>query len=246
MEIKAIAANPDPIHESVSTNGLIIDVVNVWRTYSAGTRQEVHALRGINLRVDRPSFFSIRGRSGSGKTTLLNCIGGLDYPTSGTIRVFDQDISRMDEKLLVQFRRKQVGFVFQSYGLNPTFSAYENVEIMLRIAGASNRVCHERTMVCLEMVGLTRWRNHRPDELSGGQQQRVAIARILANQPRLLIADEPTGDLDSSSARDILDLFRRLVREENVTLLLASHDPLVDLYADHVMELSDGIQVTNP
>jgi len=229
--------------DNLRNDGYIVEAENVWRTYRAGTHQEVHALRGVSLKIEQPCVFVLRGRSGSGKTTLLNCIGGLDCPTSGTVRVFNQDVSKMEENQLVLFRRKQVGFIFQSFGLNPIFSAYENVEIMLRIAGASNRVCRERTLSCLEMVGLTKWRNHRPDELSGGQQQRIAIARVLANHPRLLLADEPTGELDSLTARDILNIFQRIVREEHVTLLLSSHDPVVDLYADQVMHLSDGLQV---
>jgi putative ABC transport system ATP-binding protein len=224
-------------------NSSIVETIDLWRTYRAGTPQEVHALRGIYLQIMQPCIYAIRGRSGSGKTTLLNCIGGLDNPTSGTVRIFKQDLSKMRENEIVQFRRKQVGFIFQSFGLKPTFSAYENIEIMLRIAGVPTRVCCERTLACLEMVGLTRWRNHRPDELSGGQQQRIAIARALANRPRLVLADEPTGDLDSQTAREILNLFKRIVAEEHVTLILSSHDPLVDQYADQVMHLTDGMQV---
>ena len=222
----------------------IIETDNVWRTYRPGTHQEVHALRGINLVVEKPSFVAVKGRSGSGKTTLLNCIGGLDKPSQGSIHVFGQDLLKMNEHHLTQFRRKQVGFIFQSFGLNPTFSAYENVDIMLRIAGASGRECRERTVACLELVGLMKWRNHRPDELSGGQQQRIAIARSLANRPRMLLADEPTGDLDSTTAREILGIFRKIVNEEHVTLLISSHDPIVALYADKVLELRDGMLVS--
>jgi putative ABC transport system ATP-binding protein len=229
----ATKLQPDP-------NAPVIEVEDVWRTYRTGTHQEVHALQGVNLKIDKPCVIAIKGRSGSGKTTLLNCVGGLDKPTRGSIRVFGQDLSKMSDRQLTRFRRKQVGFIFQSFGLNPLFSAYENVDIMLRIAGTSNRECRERVTACLELVGLTRWRQHRPDELSGGQQQRIAIARALANRPCLLLADEPTGDIDTATTRDILALFRRIAEEERVTIILSSHDPLVDGYADQVLHLQDG------
>ena len=167
----------------------IVIAADIWRTYRPGTQQEVHALRGVRLKITQPSIVAIKGRSGSGKTTLLNCIGGLDKPTRGKIGVFGQDLAEMDDQQLTQFRRKYVGFIFQSFGLTPTFSAYENVDIMLRMAGKSNQECRERSMFCLELVGLSKWRNHRPDELSGGQQQRLAIARALANCPPLILAD---------------------------------------------------------
>ena len=226
--------------ENANPNLLILDAADVWRTYRPGTSQEVHALRGINLKIEKPCVAAIKGRSGSGKTTLLNCIGGLDRPTRGRISVFGQNLAEMEDRQLTRFRRRHVGFVFQSFGLNPSFSAYENVDIMLRMAGESNNQCRERSMFCLDLVGLTKWRNHRPDELSGGQQQRIAIARALANHPRLILADEPTGDLDSTTTKDILTLFRRIAEDEQVTLLISSHDPIIDLYADQVMRLSDG------
>jgi putative ABC transport system ATP-binding protein len=234
----ATKLQPDP-------NAPVIDVENVWRTYRAGTHQEVHALQGVNLKIEKPCVMAVKGRSGSGKTTLLNCVGGLDKPTQGSIRVFGQNLAKMSDRQLTRFRRKQVGFIFQSFGLNPLFSAYENVDIMLRIAGTSNRECRERVAACLELVGLTKWRNHRPDELSGGQQQRIAIARALANHPCLLLADEPTGDIDTATTRDILALFRRIAEEEHVTIILSSHDPLVDGYVDQVLHLQDGMFVND-
>ena len=221
----------------------ILEVEKVWRTYRPGTHQEVHALCDVSLKVEQPSVVAIKGRSGSGKTTLLNCIGGLDKPSQGKINVFGKNLEEMDDRQLTLFRRKYVGFIFQSFGLNPSFSAYENVDIMLRMAGESNQVCRERTEFCLEMVGLTKWRHHRPDELSGGQQQRIAIARALANHPRLILADEPTGDLDSTTTKDILALFLRIAAEEHVTLLISSHDPVIDLYVDRIIKLSDGAVV---
>jgi len=229
-------------HDNIAA-GFIVKAEDLWRTYKRGSQQEVSALQGVNLSIDTGCFVVLKGRSGSGKTTLLNCIGGLDRPTSGSVRVFGQDISQMNDKQLTQWRRDRLGFVFQSFGLSPSFSAYENVELMLRIAGVGRRERRERAQYCLDLVGLKRWMDHRPDEMSGGQQQRVAIARALANRPRLILADEPTGELDSVTARDILGLFRSIVTEEQVTLLMASHDPLVDDYVDEILLLQDG-QIT--
>jgi ABC-type lipoprotein export system ATPase subunit len=216
-----------------------IETQALKRVYKIGS-QEVPALRGIDLCIEAGRFIAVKGRSGSGKTTLLNCLAGLDRPTSGKISVFGQDLARMNEGQLTRWRREQLGLVFQSFGLLPTLSAYENVELMLRLAGVSSRDRHSRAVACLESVGLGKWLHHRPYEMSGGQQQRVAIARALANRPRLLLADEPTGELDSTTAREILQLFRRIVEEEQVTLLMASHDPMVDKYVDQVLQLKDG------
>ena len=198
------------------------------------------ALRGVDLQVEPGRFVAIKGRSGSGKTTLLNCIGGLDQPTSGRVRVFGHDISSLNDGQLTRWRREEVGFVFQSFGLLPTLSAYENVELLLRIAGVQHKTRRERALYCLDLVGLGRWVGNRPFEMSGGQQQRVAIARALANNPRLILADEPTGELDSTTAREILSLFQRIVEEEQVTVLMASHDALVDEHVDGVLHLADG------
>ncbi len=221
----------------------VIETQDIWRIYKAGTR-EVHALRGVNLQIPSGRFIALKGRSGSGKTTLLNCLGGLDRPDHGVVRIFGRDLSQMDEKALTRWRRKEVGFIFQSFGLLPTLSAYENIELMLRIAQASRKEKKERTVALLEMVGLARWMHHRPYELSGGQQQRVAIARALANQPRLILADEPTGELDSTTAREILTLFREIVEREGLTMLMSSHDPLVDGYVDEICQMKDG-QIVN-
>jgi putative ABC transport system ATP-binding protein len=220
-------------------NTPIIETEDLWRVYKAGA-QEVPALRGVNLQIESGRFVAVKGRSGSGKTTLLNCIGGLDHPTSGVVRTFGRDLSELNEEQLTRWRREQVGFIFQSFGLLPTLSAYENVELMLRIADVGSRERRERTIHCLGLVGLTQWASHRPFEMSGGQQQRVGIARALANSPRLILADEPTGELDSVTARETLALFRRVVEEEHVTLMMASHDALVDGYVDQVLQLKDG------
>jgi putative ABC transport system ATP-binding protein len=204
-----------------------VETEDLWRVY-------------INLRIKPGRFVAVKGRSGSGKTTLLNCLGGLDHPSSGAVRVFGHDLSELSERELTQWRRDRVGFIFQSFGLLPTLSAYENVELMLRIAGMRGKERHERTLYCLGMVGLGKWIRHRPYEMSGGQQQRVGIARALVNRPRLILADEPTGELDSVTARETLDLFRRIVEEEHVTLLMASHDALVNDYVDEALQLRDG------
>jgi ABC-type lipoprotein export system ATPase subunit len=226
-----------PLEYAIETEGL-------WRIYVIGAHQEVPALCGINLAIESCTFVAVKGRSGSGKTTLLNCLGGLDSPTRGVIRIFGQDISVLKGEQLTRWRRKEIGFIFQSFGLLPTLSAYENVELALRISNRPGRELRERTMQSLELVGLKKWIHHRPYEMSGGQQQRVAIARALVNQPKLILADEPTGELDSLTAREMFGFFDQITRDAKVTLLVASHDPLVDEYAHRIVQLRDG-QVIN-
>lgn len=216
-----------------------IETVELKRTYRIGSL-EVHALRGINMQIGVGQFIALKGRSGSGKTTLLNCIGGLDQPTAGSVRILGEEIAGWNEGKLTTWRRKNVGFIFQSLGLLPVLSAFENVELMLRLNGVTGRERFKRTEETLELVGLTKWSDHRPYELSGGQQQRVAIARALVNQPQIIIADEPTGDLDSKTGREVLTLFRGLIRERNITMLMATHDSLADEYVDAVYHLRDG------
>jgi ABC-type lipoprotein export system ATPase subunit len=238
----------DAVSESTApplSNGRwIIQTRGLERLYEIGERT-VYALRGVNLDVSHERLVALKGRPGSGKTTLLNCIGGLDRPTSGSVKVFGRDLAELDEDELALWRRHQVGFVFQSFGLLPTLSAYENVDLMLRLVGLAGSSRRERTLQCIDLVGLTKWMHHRPHEMSGGQQQRVGIARALANRPRLLLADEPTGELDSNTARDILKLFQDIVVAEHITVLMSSHDPLVDKYADEVVLLKDG-QILKP
>jgi putative ABC transport system ATP-binding protein len=223
----------------------VIALRDVWRTYRAGTPQAVHALRGVSLDIAPGGLVALKGRSGSGKTTLLNCIGSLDQPTSGSVVVFGRAVPSLSEAEQIVFRRRQVAFIFQSFGLNPLLSALENVELMPRLAGRPVAECLALAQASLERVGMTRWKHHRPDELSGGQQQRVAIARTLAARAPLLLADEPTGDLDTGTAREILALFRELVRSDGLTLLVASHDPLVEAYADRVLELANGTLISD-
>ncbi|HEX9017621.1 MAG TPA: ABC transporter ATP-binding protein [Anaerolineaceae bacterium] len=224
--------------ETLSTT-LAIETQDLWRIYKTGT-QEVAALRGVQIALAPGSFVALKGRSGSGKTTLLNCLGGLDQPTRGSVTIFGEDISGFNEQQITRWRRERVGFVFQSFGLLPTLSAYENVELILRIAGRKPHERHERAMECLKLVGLGKWVHHRPYELSGGQPQRLAIARALANQPRLILADEPTGELDSTTAIEILGFFRQIVDQEGITMLVASHDILVDRFVDKILRMSDG------
>ncbi len=228
-------------------NGYIIETTNLGRIYKSGP-QQVQALRDVNLQIETGHFVALVGRSGSGKTTLLNILGGLDQPTSGVVRIFGKNIAGMNDRQLTRWRREQIGFIFQSFGLLPTLSAYENVELMPRIAGRRAKQRRERTLYCLELVGLSKWIHHRPYEMSGGQQQRVAIARALANNPKLVLADEPTGELDTSTAREILTLFQHIVAEENVTMLMVSHDNLVHEYVDLVLRLRDGqiVHSTSP
>lgn len=219
-------------------NGPIIRVENVSRMYPMG-ETVVNALRNVDLTVPRGIMAALKGRSGSGKTTLLNMIGGLDHPSSGEVYLFGQPLSTLDPDAFVDLRRKRIGFVFQSFAIMPTFSAIENVELMLRIAGYhENR--RQLAMRALEIVGLGPWAHHRPWELSGGQQQRVAIARALSTHPDLILADEPTGELDSGTGRQIMALFRYIVVKEGITILMATHDPMVDEYAHVVFELGDG------
>jgi len=224
----------------------IIEVSDLWRIYRLGVHQEISALRGVNLRIEAGHFIAVKGRSGSGKTTLLNCIGGLDKPTSGSVCVFGTDLSDLSEKQLTRFYREKVGFIFQDFSLSPIYSVYENVEIILRIGGMSQRECRERVLSCIQLVGLTKWMNHRSNELSGGQQQRVAIARALVNRPKLILADEPTGKLDTTTAREIFALFRDICDQQNITILVASHDPLIAEYVDYVINIKDGQILLNP
>jgi ABC-type lipoprotein export system ATPase subunit len=222
-------------------NGFVIETQDLWRVYPSKTHEEgIPALRGVNLHVPAGSFVALKGRSGSGKTTLLNCLAGLDQPTSGDVYVLGHDLMKMSEQELTTWRREQIGLVFQSFGLLPTLSAYENIELLLRIKGDEYEARHQRALECLEMVGLSRWRDHRPYEMSGGQQQRVAIARALANRAQLILADEPTGELDSKTTRELLLFFRELVEQQHLTMLMVSHDPLVDQYVHQVLTLQDG------
>jgi len=222
-----------------ATSALLVQAEGVRRVYRVGA-QEIHALRGVNLSVARGQFVALRGRSGSGKTTLLNIIGGLDRPTSGEVYFDARSLQAMSRRELTRLRRHRIGFIFQSFALMPTYSALENVELLLRIAGVPRKERARQARESLRLVGLSRWMDHRPDEMSGGQQQRVTIARALSTRPDLILADEPTGELDTTTGRQIFAMLRRIVQVEGITILTATHDPLIDEYADVVYELRDG------
>ncbi|TDC38549.1 ABC transporter ATP-binding protein [Micromonospora sp. KC213] len=217
----------------------VVCVQGVSRTFGRGA-QAVHAVRDVSFRAGRGELVAVRGRSGAGKTTLLNLVGGLDRPDSGRVRVAGQDVTAASEAELLRLRRGTVGFVFQTFGLVPILSAAENVGVPLRLARVPAVQREERVAVLLELVGLGGHAAQRPYELSGGQQQRVAVARALANEPDLLIADEPTGQLDSETGRSIMDLLRAVVHARGMTALVATHDPALIELADRTLTLRDG------
>ncbi len=220
-------------------SGPMVEAIGVDRDFDGGDTV-VHALSGIDLAVGRGELVAVRGRSGSGKTTLLNVLGGLDRPTSGRVVIDGIDLSEMSEADLVDLRRRTVAFIFQAFGLVPILSAAENVEVPLRLVRAEGRERDRRVYDLLELVGLAERARHRPHELSGGEQQRVAIARALANRPKLLLADEPTGQLDLETGHTIMTLLRSIVRTEAVTAVVATHDPAMLDVADRIVELRDG------
>jgi putative ABC transport system ATP-binding protein len=216
-----------------------VKVVEVEKTYKLGENR-VHALKGINMELKKGEFVAFMGPSGSGKTTLLNLIGVLDKPTKGKIYVDDIDLTILKEKELTKLRRGTIGFIFQFYNLIPVLSAFENVELPMLIAGVSTKERETRAQELLKMVGLGDRVNHRPDELSGGEQQRVAIVRALANRPHIVLADEPTGDLDSKTGKDVVKALRDLSNREGATVIGVTHAPSVASLAARVFEMRDG------
>ncbi|MFF3314005.1 ABC transporter ATP-binding protein [Streptomyces sp. NPDC003035] len=219
--------------------GPMVRVENLRRSYGTGAAA-VHALRGVSFDIPPGQLVALKGRSGSGKTTLLNLVGGLDTPDNGRITIGGTDLAELGENGLLALRRDRIGFIFQSFGLIPILTAAENVGVPLRLRKADPKEREERVALLLALVGLADHAAQRPGELSGGQQQRVAIARALANRPALLIADEPTGQLDAETGLAVMELLRAVVRGEGVTALVATHDTQLLGLADRVLELSDG------
>ena len=218
----------------------IVETINLGREYELGSELVV-AVRDVTMEVHPGEFIAVVGRSGSGKTTLLNLMAGLDKATSGSVLLQGQDLAELGEKELTDIRRHKIGFVFQSFGLLPLLSAFENVELPLRISGVRAGEREQRARDALEMVGLTRRSRHRPYELSGGEQQRVAIARAMVTRPPLLLADEPTGELDSTNARAIFGLFVEMVRDQGISVVAATHDSTLLAMADQIKEMRDGV-----
>jgi putative ABC transport system ATP-binding protein len=220
-------------------NNTVIDVQNVTRDLKLG-KVVIHALRGVNMQIYSGEFVGIVGPSGSGKSTLLGIIGGLDSPTSGTIAIDGVDISRMGEDRLTEIRNEKIGFIFQFFNLIPTLTALENVMLPIQFARKANFKPDKRARELLKLLGLGDRMHHRPSELSGGQQQRVAIARALANNPPLLLADEPTGNLDTESGAIVLEALHRIRDESGTTIVIVTHDPELAQQTDRVLTLVDG------
>jgi putative ABC transport system ATP-binding protein len=223
----------------INVTNPIVETINLRKTYMLG-KVPVEALRGVNLKVEEGDFLSILGPSGSGKSTLLNLIGALDKPTEGKMLIEDVDVSTLNDSQLADLRRR-VGFVFQFFNLIPRFTARENVELSMSIAGISRAERRKRAEDVLETVGLKERINHKPAELSGGEQQRVAIARALANNPRFLLMDEPTGNIDSKNANEIMGLIKRLNEEKGVTIIMVTHDQHLAGETKRTVQMFDGV-----
>ena len=218
----------------------VVKIENVARVYKVG-KVETQALRGVELCIDNGEFTALIGPSGSGKTTLLQMIGCLDQPTTGRVLINNKDVTRLNRNQRADMRRGTIGFIFQFFALIPTLSAYENVEMPLLLNGHSPKERKERVMELLKAVDLVDRANNRPDQLSGGQQQRVAVARALAPSPTLVLADEPTANLDTENGKQVMDIMQRLNKETGVTFIFATHDPRVISYARRVVTLHDGL-----
>lgn len=230
-----------PANETAPTQGraAIIQAIGVEKTYDTG-KVKVNALRGINLRIDGGEMVAIMGPSGCGKTTLLNCLSGLDVVDSGNVIIEGVDLSNMSDNDKTEHRARRMGFIFQFYNLLPVLSAVENVELPLLVSGVKAKEARRRSMDALEVVHLAEWATHRPGELSGGQRQRVTIARALVNNPAIVWGDEPTGDLDSVTAGEIMDLLQGLNREHKQTFVLVTHDPGIAARTRRIIRMQDG------
>lgn len=218
---------------------MLLKTENLIKDYPMG-KETIHALRGIDLEVAEGDFLVINGPSGSGKTTLLNLIGCIDKPTSGEVYIEGQPVSRFSESQLAELRKRKIGLIFQTFNLIPVLSAYENVEYPLLLLGLSRWERHRRVSALLEEVDLSNMARRRPDELSGGQRQRVAIARALVTDPKIVLADEPSANLDSETTEQIMQVMRRLNEEHRAAFIIVTHDPIVTQYSKHIMHMRDG------
>lgn len=233
---------PDGHAKPFGEAGPLLRVRGVERTFDVG-HQKLKVLKGIDLELYPKQLVMLKGRSGSGKTTLMNLMGGLDVPTKGEIYFRGQPFHEWDDNRRTVIRRKDIGFIFQAYALMPLLSAYENVELSMRMAGLPRSEWKARATACLDMVGLAKRMHHRPFEMSGGEQQRVAIAKAISHRPSLILADEPTAELDSQMAAQVMAVFREIVAKENISICMTTHDTTIMEVADHVYEMVDGVFV---
>jgi ABC-type lipoprotein export system ATPase subunit len=218
----------------------IIEVKGLVKTYDSGAIL-VHALRGVDLTIERGSMVAIMGPSGCGKTTLLNCLSGIDDVTEGTVHIEGTDLAELDDNSKTAYRARRMGFIFQFYNLLPVLSAVENVELPLLVSGIPSTEARERAIAAIARVGLTDWAAHKPAELSGGQRQRVTIARALVNNPAIVWADEPTGDLDTKTANEVMELMQELNREQGQTFVIVTHDPSIAARCHRTIHMVDGL-----
>ncbi|WP_159884065.1 ABC transporter ATP-binding protein [Paenibacillus puerhi] len=236
VEARQVGMSPQP---AIDTSVPLLTVSGVERSFPVGG-QQLHVLKGIDLSLYPTQLAMLKGRSGSGKTTLLNLIGGLDQPNKGEIRFKEHLFHQCGDDERTYIRRKEIGFIFQSFALMPLLSAWENVELSMRMAGIPRAQWKPRVTHCLELVGLAKRMHHRPFELSGGEQQRVAIAKAIAHKPSLLLADEPTAELDSQMGAQVMGVFRDIIETERMTICMTTHDPTIMEVADRVFEMVDG------
>lgn len=228
----------------VNDQEIVVELVDVTKVYPLG-KTEVHAVRGVSFTIEKGEFISITGPSGSGKSTILNMIGCIDTPTSGIVKINGVETSRLKDKQLTALRHKVLGFIFQTFNLIPVLDVYENIEFPLLLGKEKRNKAETREWIdfLIEAVGLQDHRKHKPSELSGGQRQRVAIARALATKPMIVLADEPTANLDSKTGKSIIELMKRLNQELGTTFIFSTHDPEIVEIADHVIRLQDGIVI---